>query len=381
MLSVEAIKFNHDPESASNDALNIRVNASTFVTVPEWRNGCTDPAESPAAYAIDEVSGHTITIQAQFRMQPPSDTTVMIRAMSIGARETSIWFPGHFDPLGNVAATPVTFDGSGDSGWVTFEVTGDVGRTVRVANITWRWEAFDPERNVWAPFGTTRHRIYVILQVPTLPWVQTPYEPDNILLPWTEVLDFACNWAWSAPVRDAAADLITAHIFALGPGTLRYNCPGGGATTYTKCDVFNCTRFLARLRGHPGNGEWVNCIDCATAASTFANAVGCDLAQQKMGSNFDLNPVLAIGWDEWQLPCGWASFVFHEVAWKPPCHAVNRIFDACLRVKLPLGESLALGSPFLGIQPVNIEFAAYRPLLTFSSECVPQPPSMRRELI
>jgi hypothetical protein len=48
-----AIKFNHDPGSAMNDALNIRRNVSTWINVPEWQQGiCVNPEDSPAAYAI-----------------------------------------------------------------------------------------------------------------------------------------------------------------------------------------------------------------------------------------------------------------------------------------------------------------------------------------
>ena len=51
-VSILAIKFNHDTNAASHDALNIRVNASGIVNVPEWTGGETLPAQSPAAYAI-----------------------------------------------------------------------------------------------------------------------------------------------------------------------------------------------------------------------------------------------------------------------------------------------------------------------------------------
>lgn len=37
MIAIEAIKFNHDDNSATHDALNIRKNATQFVHVPEWR--------------------------------------------------------------------------------------------------------------------------------------------------------------------------------------------------------------------------------------------------------------------------------------------------------------------------------------------------------
>jgi len=38
-VQLEAIKFNHDSASATHDALNVRRNATQFVTVPEWQRG------------------------------------------------------------------------------------------------------------------------------------------------------------------------------------------------------------------------------------------------------------------------------------------------------------------------------------------------------
>src|SRR5439155_18829125 len=84
--------------------------------------------------------------------------------------------------------------------------------------------------------------------------------------------------------------------------------------------------------GGPGLGKYVNCSDCATIVSTFANAVGCDLWQSRMGYGFGLNPLLAIGFNVWQTACGWGSFSYHEVAWKDGCTANDPVWDACLQV-------------------------------------------------
>ena len=58
---IDAIKFNHDPNSAANDAVNIRKNKTQFINVPEWVQGISTKAEdSLAAYAINETTGkHT----------------------------------------------------------------------------------------------------------------------------------------------------------------------------------------------------------------------------------------------------------------------------------------------------------------------------------
>ena len=377
-LSIEAIKFNHDPTSATHDALNIRVNSTTFVNVPEWQKGISvNPSDSPAAYAIGAAGGNTITIQARFRKTFPllPGGTATIRAVSLGFKLPPFWPFIPFNPLGDVSPASVVFDKGGNSGWVTFKVTGHLGKTVRATNITWQWQWLDPNTNVWVPFATTKHRIYVLLGIPTSPWQQAPYNAGNTQLPWTAVLDFACAWGSGAASSDAAAGLITDHVYALGPGTVTYDCPGGGASHYS-AGPFNCTKFLDLLHGGPGNGKFVNCSDCATITSTFANILGCDLSQSRMGSGFALKPLLAIGSNVWQTACGWATFNYHEVAWKPPCGANDNIFDACLQV-----NTNPAPPPFMGVLPKNMQFNVYKPLLSSSANCNPQGQCTRRAVV
>jgi hypothetical protein len=51
---------------------------------------------------------------------------------------------------------------------------------------------------------------------------------------------------------------------------------------------FECTQFVERLRGGNGNGIYANCSDCATIVASFANVLGCDLWQSRMGSSQNL---------------------------------------------------------------------------------------------
>jgi hypothetical protein len=73
MIAIEAIKFNHNHNSATHDALNIRKDASRFVHVPEWRRFISaNPEDSPAAYAIAPTHGHTVTIEVSLITDDPS---------------------------------------------------------------------------------------------------------------------------------------------------------------------------------------------------------------------------------------------------------------------------------------------------------------------
>jgi len=120
----------------------------------------------------------------------------------------------------------------------------------------------------------------------------------------------------------------------------------------------------------------VNCSDCATITSTFANLLGCDLNQSKMGNGFALKPLLAIGSSVWQTACGWTTFSYHEVAWKSPCGASDNIFDACLEV-----NTNASPPPFTCVLPKNMTFSVYQPLLSSGGNCNPIGPCTRRTVV
>jgi hypothetical protein len=151
--------------------------------------------------------------------------------------------------------------------------------------------------------------------------------------------------------------------------------------------MFHLTAFLDRLRGGLGNGVYVNCSDCATILSSFANLLGNDWWQSQMGYGFDLNPVLAIGASVCQPACGWRGFRYHEVAWKGDCTESDMICDACLQVN---GSPDPTTAPYVPLLPANLYFGAtgtsyYRDRLATPSgrpNCNPQPNKRkRRELM
>lgn len=399
-VSLVAIKFNHDPATVNNNAINIRKNATEFINVPEWTEGISvNPEDSKAAYAKQEVSGNTLTIQAKFRWlgegQPGG-------AVEVRALDDNVDPPGQQgcvgiflrilhgliralvgNVLGEVQAKPVTFSPAGETGFETFNLLNtrvdQVG--VGVRGTTWRWQ-YRIGGGAWTDFETTQHRIYVLLEVPNDPWQQSPYDPANTQLPWTDVFDKACNWAALTTDPVEAAGKITEKIYALGNSVITYDCPGGGGPGYSYPN-FDLTAFLERIDGGPGNGQYVNCSDCATFVSTFANAVGCDLWQSKMGWWFDLNPILAIGSNVWQTACGWGGFRFHEVAWTNGCTANDRVYDACLQVD---GDADPTSPPHTPLLPKDMLFGTpasgdYRFRLSPSGNCDPLPAERQRRSV
>jgi len=416
-LILLAIKFNYDPTSATGDALNIRRNATQFVSVPEWQRGISiNPRDSLAAYAIGPTRGRTLTIQAKFARTDPRMSSVEVRAipsspfgdllealdrfLSFSAYVPQLYFyylwlynlvlqmarVNRGDVLGSVNSRRIIFVGL-ESDFETFELkdhalwSGGVG----IHNVNWRWQFRSSSFEPWTDFAESKHRIYTVLEVPKEPWIQTPYNPLNTHLPWTEVMDYACSWADGTTNPDDASTRITKAVFELGPELVEYDCPGLGSSHYTLVfpfEAFDCTAFLGRLRRGIGNGRFVNCTDCASVVSTFSNITGSSLFQSRMFSDsgvlFGVNPVLAIGSNVWRRPCNFPGFSFHEVAWEGECTENTNVFDACLLVN---GGFDPTGPPQIPLLPANLRFGGllerkYRFRLATPagrSLCEPQP--------
>lgn len=387
-LNLLAIVFDHE-QGAASDALSIRANASFLVAKPEWQAGLTVNAEdSVAAYSIGDTLGRRIAIQVRIASSDRRLISAEVRAVSPR--------PGCTSVLGEVSPQRLNFGPSGDSGFQLFELKNHSlwTRGVGVDYLTWRWQFRGSPGLPWTTFAETQHKIYTVLSAPTAPWTQAPVEGANVQLPWTEVMDYACRWARGTHTPDAAAVAITRAVYNLGPEIIEYACEAQAGSHYTTFpfQYFECTKFLERLRGGRGWGQFVNCTDCATIVSTFANILGCDLWQSRMAPNlaggflFAMNAVLTIGSSVWQTACTWPGFSFHEVAWKGACTADNEVFDACLQVD---GDADPSSPPHVPLQPVNMRFGRpgdglYRDRLAGPNgtfDCEPQPLSRIRRFV
>jgi hypothetical protein len=344
LIQLEAIVFNHDPQSSAN-GLNLRRDAAQITPVPEWQRGAgVTPADSSVAYAVNEARRADPTIVALFRRMDPAIASVDVRTV----------VPAGQSVLGTVRPRTVGFLADGTSGFVAFALDGPSLRTggVGVHELTWRWQFRPDAQQPWTDFDESRHRVYVVLSTSRPPWVQQPYVTANTQLPWTTVLDYACRWAASAQTLDQAAALVTQAVFGLGPGVISYGCAVFGTPQYSE-PYFQCTAFLDRLRGGFGRGVWVNCTDCATIVSTFANILGCRLWQSPMGNFFALNETIAIGGGSWRTACDWGGFNYHEVAWKGNCGEADAVFDACLLID---GDADPSRRPHQPLLPANLRF-------------------------
>jgi hypothetical protein len=365
VYEISGIVFNYNNASISNDALNLRKNATTAASSRSWKKGQASTfAESTALYAIQETQGNPLAVRVAFRANGISGA--FIRAIGGGR-------------LGPAKEHYVSFDAAGFSGYETFELSSPTfhAHGVNAYGITWQWQWRRKPADPWRSLVTTRHRIYAVLRAPTLPWVQTV---GSASLPWTDALDIACNWASGATNQVTAASRITSSYNA--SGRVSYDTVSGA--TFYGFASYNLTQMINRLNGGVGLGAKVNCTDSADTVSTFANLIGCDLWQSRMGSNFDLNPIIAIGYNVWAIPFN-GGFSYHEVAWTNACTETDRVFDGCLKVDADADPTAA---PHTALLPVDMVFGDcatmnYRlrlcpPTPTGCAKCQPQPMTTRK---
>lgn len=354
IIQLERVTFNHDPAGNTVDAMNIRIDRDT--PAPDWVRGVTTP--SLAAYDLSTTKGNTLTIHAQFSFPGPPNapgTSVSVRAQPVNAGNA---------PLGSVVSTPVAMPAAGaTTAPIVFKLKDPGFRNTGTGRypMAWQWQVRLTPNGTWLDFARSDHIVYVTLAVPGAPWTQTTAPPQQVLWPWTRVLDWACAWAQGvqpgSTAAGKAAGFVEQNLYALGNRTsspLVYD----DDSTFSVLGVFFCTDFLkaALEGGSTGAPVIVNCTDCASALAVFANALGCGLDIMSVvptdRPNFITNPILPIGATSPVQP----SWGVHTFAVRPAVARSSRhVHDACLRIdrdsnpvskpsKFGVSNGLAFGS-------------------------------------
>jgi hypothetical protein len=378
-IALTALALDHRRGDPQSPTLPLRFYDQRCVLIPEWGIGAA--ADVPVAFIRNRLTP-AISILARFAATP--DEPMMVEARAFVRRDSD-----GSALLADLPAMQVPLVG-GDSGWCSFAMPTAVlvASGVAVARCVWRWQIRRGPAARWQDLVETALRVYVVLGPPTAPWQSLSGSGDDACVPWVPVLDVACAWASGAVDVGEAARRITRAVFALGDNRLRYDALVG-APHYTVLGVprFLLAAFLDRLAGGEGAGPLVNCSDCATIVSTFANLLGADLWQSKMGlvaPQFRLNPIRAIGSHTWSRV--WGGFSFHEVAWSGACGEQDRVFDACLEVDV---DPNPMASPHKPLLPVDALFGTagsgdYRDRLTAPEDrvlCAPQPTLRARRTV
>lgn len=151
-------------------------------------------------------------------------------------------------------------------------------------------------------------------------------------LPWVAVVDEATQ-AIAGTASDAAGARAALVQYVYEKMGLSYD-RRSGASAYTRysgtggwgTSTFSLAEFLKRSRG-----RIVNCSDCGSILSTYANMIGAKSRYAIIGWNFKLNPILGIGATMFGSPfeSGRLGFSYHAVTTPD---ATMHIDDATLAV-------------------------------------------------
>jgi hypothetical protein len=309
-LYPEAIQFYH---SYSNHSLNIRVNADTIITVPEYDN--SGSLNQKFAYKI----GSYPNVLVKFFTTSPDTPSLTIRAYG-----SDSW---------NLADHVVLFDEYGVSDYVTMSSSTSVPNSVGKHNKTWDWYVCKVGGNPIGPFwtGNSSHTYYTVFDTPVSP----------LSVPWTDVLDYSCTFASGASSIDSVASKITFGIYS-SLGDLNGDIDYTITTQYGSYTQIHLATFLDDLTD--SNSVWVNCVDVANLFCVFGASLGCSFSMKAMSVNeleqddyLNTKSIDPIGnYSGWQT----IPWKMHQFGW------INNVYDPCINVNTEENP----------IQPVNMDF-------------------------
>jgi hypothetical protein len=313
-VALHGIKFNHDLTQHQTAALNIRKNAATAITIPEWR----PMQQSPVAYAIRQVPPAGVVIHVKFKTLTPLPTTVRIRAHSRGG--SILGDVAQFDCLfilgsSNYIPIPVAFNGAA------------IG--VGVGHASWNWEYYDDKQLRWVGMGSSINATYLTLNTPNLPWTQD-HNLASQTLPSEEALQLGS--AWAVGTNNVAQLPRQLAVGFHNDNRFKY----GGLSIYTSSInnnaglSFRINLFLTECSNQ--NRVYIECSDCASIVVFFtklfggtANAVFIN----KTNAEVDTTYIQAIGSNQWESH----QFSYHVFNILGNVFQNNaQVIDACVKL-------------------------------------------------
>ena len=251
-FTVEEIRFNHDMDSCSTDAVSIRRNVDEVFDTShgEWWSGGPVLKNDPVCYA----GNVRPTVKAKIRVSPHLNSA----RLSAQAVETS-------SPLKGLTESTVIFS-DGMSDWTDFSTDSTIVRTVRKFDHRWEWKVSQMNGATVTEFAcatTGPHRVYTLLADPKPPWMPNGTSTKNL---WTNALEF-CNAFLEGkdePLETMAT--ITSNLFHhMG---FKYDTEKGASHYWYTEGVFDFTKYMSHADNH------VNCYDQAYGVATLAGLIG-----------------------------------------------------------------------------------------------------------
>lgn len=235
-------------------------------------------------------------------------------------------------------------------------ITPDELTEMRKQVITWDWYYETATKTGPTLVGTSSLTLYLLPEIPVykysgkgeIIWDISPgcYNEQNTSYIWTDLLDIcaeACEqWKISNGQRPRKQeDYFKAFVSHLNTsGTFLYDKITGSSQYVIKSpsDMYyvKLSKFI-RDYSQPYKSI-LNCTDCACLVAIQSLACGLELGTSVMsnpnGGIFNCNPVISIGFFNWEIPFG-RGFGYHEVnVTTPNCDITTPIYDACLKLNL-----------------------------------------------
>jgi len=309
VVRVQAISFKFE----GSKALPLKEGGKP-VEAPEWSE---ESASGSVAYVKSDLEGG-FQIEVRFSCAPHTDE-VRVRAVR----------PDYLPrAIGGVAETVVKFPAGTDTVTQKCDVEVYDLSAVHLERVTWQWQVKDG--NEWIDATVTGNEIAVTLAKPTEPWTRSETIQGREL-PWWEVMRRACFVASGAKTPQEAATKLAETIYGVWGGMFY---EWGPSNTYasdagTVADHwFDCARFLRLIDGEK-EPVFVDCSDLASALSTFANILGCNLKQVFVGGIITANRVLPSGHLNWR---GRLKFGIHEFTIEEGQASDRLVWDGCLKL-------------------------------------------------
>ncbi|MEG0839425.1 MAG: LamG-like jellyroll fold domain-containing protein [Hydrogenoanaerobacterium sp.] len=319
--------------SSENGILSVplRVNSEQIILSPEWNADRGDSQFAPALYCISDFTEGTvkkpIAIFAQFK-----SGSIVTQTLYVRAKETS----GGIFGDSTVASVELK---SGETRYVEllFSAHSITSSGIDKKQVTLSWQYSRDQKDWSNMLINTKLTIYIIPEQPKVPWGWQDAD-ERVSRPWTAALDVYADALRGLKTTDAVAAAITKKVNE--DPFLLYDKNSGASyfccfykPNNTKKHAFMLTRFFNRRVSCI-----LNCTDCATIVTTFANLYGCSLTEIQMGPSkggFDCNKIESIGYPGvWEKPFMGTGFSYHEVACRNTGNAIKQklIYDACLKL-------------------------------------------------
>ena len=313
------IKFDYET-GHSNDAINIRKDVNDDVSVPEWINWAQ---RSGFAY-IKGQSNRKI----QVRFNSNCDSMHLLINFNVvsgtGFGEICNFFVANYYKLD----------------WITLTLEGSVPNSVDIRNFTWEWEIYaisnDPAYCSDMSDYNTYHSYYTLLATPQAPMAE----------PWTDVLDYACDWASGQSTDAGVLSSLTSGLYNSGldydgfQSHYKLNPPWPNTTK----TIFDLTDFL---------DDWnkADCQDCGMFLSIISSSLGASLTQsRRISGSFYTNLIDPLGSTYSWVQVSW---VFHHVGW------FNNVYDPSIRLDYDNTEYIPINKNIYNPYEIDLRYSGY----------------------